>query len=947
MIKKLSMIVLILFLCGMVPVPGQAVCAASAPDAAVEKVSLRAGDPDFPAPVDLVFDPNSTPLVVDAPLPAARPGLHPASLNITVDYVANGVINALGDTCQTYPAAAKTAFTAAANILQSYISSPVQIRIEACWAALPQYVLGHSSAITFWRDFPNAPFAGIFYPAALANALAASDLNPASDCTGSSPASPAANCDDISLAYASGYASSFYYGIDGKPGINQIDFMSVVLHEIVHGLGFSGKLYAYQSGSTWIGNYSGSNYVRAYDNLAADGSGVFLSNTAVYPRPGAALGSTLVGGNGGVFFNGLNTRYANGGTGARLYTPNPWVGGSSYSHLDISFDGTPNALMTWSISNGESIHALGPVSYGVLKDVGWAPYPATSLSALLSGTGANLTWTNNGGAPTGFRIERSPNGADSWTSRGTAGSSDTSFNDGNLATGIYYYRVVAYNSLGDAYPSNVSQKITVALQTVTALNATPVSDTQVNLTWTNNAPSATAATVQRSLTGETGSWATLITTAAPGSTAGAYNDTGLLTEGTRYYYQVIVTSPDTQSLPSALANARTYLTAPANLNATPASATQINLAWTHASAMATAYTVKRGTDGVNFPTTLTTAAPTGGAPGSITGYNDVGPLTEGVRYYYQVIATNAVPLSSVPVPANAIAMLATPTDLATSAASTYTLVSLTWTNHSTHQTGYDIYRSDGVPTAFVLKGHSATTSYKDTSVVAGMKYNYKVRATNAIDTSADSTILAVVTPQVPPSNFTAVRSGTAVKLAWTDNSANETGFTVERSLDGSTGWVAAGTASPRPGSEGSGSFTDNGSFELADQYYRICAVNTATCSAYVVSAVVPAGATLNTPQPVYSIVLADPTQIKIVWFDNSTLETGFQVQYSLSLAGPWTNMVAATAIDVTSFDWLIADGVYYVRVRALNAAPALDSPFTPPVRVIKSSNRSYFPIVTK
>ena len=949
MIKRLVISVLVLLLCSALP--ARAMPAGSEPTPPRPQTprgvdALLPGDPGFPPPVELRYDPNAAPLVVEPPLPAARPGLQPASLSITVDYVASGDKNVMDDTCMDYPANAKAAFDAAANILQAYISSPVQIRIEACWANLGPNILGHSKATIYYRDFTNAPYAGIFYPVALANALYGSDLFPASDCTGNSL--PASNCDDISIAYANGFGNIFYYGTDGNPG-SKTDFESVVLHEMVHGLGFAGKLYAYQNQSSgpWYGSMTGANYPRIFDFFASNSAGVSLSNTATYPRPGTALGSVLVGQNGGVFFNGLNTRYANGGTGARLYTPSSWLAGSSYSHLDISYDGTPNALMTWSIGPGESIHDPGPVGLGVLKDAGWAPQPATGLTATLSGDQANLSWTNNGGGQTGFRIERSPNGVDTWTSRGTAGSSATSYNDSGLTAGDYYYRVVAYHELGDAFPSNVSSKVSV-LATATALNATPVLSTQINLTWTNNAATATAATVLRSLTGADGSWTNLTTTAAPGSSAGAYSDTGPLTEGTRYYYQVIVTNTGNQSMPSAPANAITYLASPTNFAAVPASTTQINLTWTHNSAATTAYTVKRGSDGVNFPTTLTATAPTGGAPGSTASYNDTGPLTEGVRYYYQVIATNATPLSSLPAgPVNATAMLATPTGLATSAPPTFTQVSLSWTNHSNNQTGYDVYRADSAPASFVLKGHSATASYKDTSAVAGMQYYYTVRATNATGSSADSAQLAVITPQVAPTDFTAVRSEAQVNLSWTDNSANETSYTVERSLDGSTGWAPAGDALPVAGAGSAGTFTDNNSFELATQYYRICANNAATCSTYVESAVVAAGATLNAPQPVSSAPMVDPTMIKILWADNSALESGYQVQWATSPSGPWTDMVAATAPDVTAFDWVTDDGIYFVQARALNADPALNSPFTLAVKVIKSPNRAYLPVVIK
>ncbi len=74
-----------------------------------------------------------------------------------------------------------------------------------------------------------------------------------------------------------------------------------------------------------------------------------------YPNNSLALAKQLTGGD--IFFDGPNTNPANGGSPAELYAPGTWAQGSSYSHLDNVFDETPNALMTFSLNNGEANHA--------------------------------------------------------------------------------------------------------------------------------------------------------------------------------------------------------------------------------------------------------------------------------------------------------------------------------------------------------------------------------------------------------------------------------------------------------------------------------------------------------------------------------------------------------------------------------------------------------------
>ena len=58
----------------------------------------------------------------------------------------------------------------------------------------------------------------------------------------------------------------------------------------------------------------------------------------------------------------------------------------------------------------------------------------------------NLTWTDNATTETGFIVERSPNGTDTWTQIGTPAANATAFSDtsaGLTAGTTYYYRVRA------------------------------------------------------------------------------------------------------------------------------------------------------------------------------------------------------------------------------------------------------------------------------------------------------------------------------------------------------------------------------------------------------------------------------------------------------------------------------------------------------------------------
>ncbi len=278
------------------------------------------------------------------------------------------------------------AFNFTAGVWGSLINSNQTIAIDACWRSdLAANVLGSAGTTTLHRDFLNAPVVNTWYPAALANSLANSDLN--------------GGTSDIRANFSSTF--SWYFGTDGNTPASQVDFASVVLHEIDHGLGFFGAAAINTGngacGSTIVGDgcVGNAGLPIIYDRFTEDGNGTQLLN---YTSPSVALGNALTGNVGGIFFNGTNANAANGGARVPLFAPTTWRQGSSYSHLAESFNNTPNALMTFSLGNGGSQHSPGPVVLGVFRDIGWGLEQAnlsitktSSASTVIAGT--NLTYT--------------------------------------------------------------------------------------------------------------------------------------------------------------------------------------------------------------------------------------------------------------------------------------------------------------------------------------------------------------------------------------------------------------------------------------------------------------------------------------------------------------------------------------------------------------------------
>jgi hypothetical protein len=319
-------------------------------------------------PVKLRYDPTPSSFRVPPPAEFLRmeKGLAVPKASLAIVYLPAGSVQGEA-TCTTWPENAKGAFTYAANVWASLLQSTVPIAIEACWANnLGENVLGQAGPATFYKNFTGAPVTDTWYPIALMNALRGSDQEPGQP--------------DIQAAFSSTF--DWYFGTDGSPGA-RVDFASVVLHEIGHGLGFLGFMKVAEGLGSW-GLGSGS--PAAWDRFTENGAGQSLINTAIFPNPSTALATQLQSGS--VFFDGPNANAANGGTRVPLYAPNPWQDGSSYSHLAESFNGTPNALMTFALPAGEAIHDPGPVTLGMLEDMGWSLLGASAtLTVSVTGNG--------------------------------------------------------------------------------------------------------------------------------------------------------------------------------------------------------------------------------------------------------------------------------------------------------------------------------------------------------------------------------------------------------------------------------------------------------------------------------------------------------------------------------------------------------------------------------
>jgi hypothetical protein len=250
---------------------------------------------------------------------------------------------------------AKTAFQYAVDIWQSELKSSVKIRIRAEWATLGTGVLGQANWGAAYANFDGAQYANTFYPVALAEKIAGKELNASDDY-------------DIVATFSSG--TSWYFGTDGNTPTGKMDLVTIVLHEIAHGLGFT-DTYSVSGTEGSVGLASGSTGVPfVYDLMIENGTGTNLFSG--FASPSTAFKTQLTSNS--IFYNTPLANAANGAARPKLYAPTTFSNGSSIAHLDEATFNTPgdaNRLMTPQIDFAESIHDPGSILRGVFSDMGW------------------------------------------------------------------------------------------------------------------------------------------------------------------------------------------------------------------------------------------------------------------------------------------------------------------------------------------------------------------------------------------------------------------------------------------------------------------------------------------------------------------------------------------------------------------------------------------------
>lgn len=364
-----------------------------------------------------------------------------------------------------FPTSAKTAFDKAVEIWSANFASTVPITIDASWTRLSPGVLGSAKPTRLYTNFENSPSRDLWYTGAMANAIAGRDLD--------------STANDITANFSSSAPWSF--NTSATPQRGYYDFVTVVLHELGHGLGFLSTSYLNPTGTAILEQPT------PFDAFTKpDFTQLRLADL---PSEGSDLARALTA---PLTWVGTRAAIANGGIAPKLYSPQTYESGSSTSHLDeATFGGSANALMTPVLDAAEVIYDPGPVTLGIFADMFGTPPSSPVTTAPTSPQNATAI-TGERSAIISFDPPKNnrTSQVETYTIEAVGGSvkpitvnTSPAVFPGLRAGSSYVFTVKANNAIGSSQPAYTNSIVVSATWKVNTIDPKATGTFTASTTW--------------------------------------------------------------------------------------------------------------------------------------------------------------------------------------------------------------------------------------------------------------------------------------------------------------------------------------------------------------------------------------------------------------------------------------------------------------------------------
>lgn len=267
---------------------------------------------------------------------------------------------------------------------------------------------------------------------------------------------------------------------------------------------------------------------------------------------------------------------------------------------------------------------------------------------------------------------------------------------------------------------------------------------------------------------------------------------------------------------------------------------------------------------------------------------------------------------------------------------------LTWDDNSINETGFVLSKSltglaDSYLTLEILE--EDITNYIDNSLTANQQAYYRLQAISERGESNEifTDERTKNPPQAPEGLLVSTLSQSQIVLIWEDKADNETGFSIERSLDANEGFTEVAIVGLNVST-----YTDNGLSNGVEYFYRVKATNFFEGDSPYSN--VSGARTSDVPPPPANVTVSmNPNDdVLVTWQDNADNEERFRVErFSvLEEADTFVEIARLPAGSTTFTDTTTnPNQLYTYRLRASNAdgislesnLASIETPFDPTV----------------
>ncbi len=585
---------------------------------------------------------------------------------------------------------------------------------------------------------------------------------------------------------------------------------------------------------------------------------------------------------------------------------------STYLRQSLSAGNTRYYRITTSNEFGS---VTGPVFSGTTMARPLEPTVFTANG--ISTTEIRLKWQRRETTATKYFIERTAAGTCcSIVFTDSVNATDTTYVMNNLLRNSnYYFRIRCVDAGGySLYAGMINANTLDTLpKSPVNLNATAMTQYMIRLTWADSSNNESGFVIERK-DSATGSFRGIDSLTA---NIQSYDAKGL-TGNTKYWFRVRAKNNAGYSLYTNTDSAVTYPApvAPSALQILSVTSSSFNLIWNDNSNSETGYVIERATSATG-PFT-----PADSVNANIN-TRTLGSLSANTRYFIRVKTKDAYGYSSYSNVADTTTLPNPPFAPSNLTASTWSssAIQLNWNDNANNEEKFFIEMSLSPSSGFAVVDSVLTnvTTYQKTNLNAGTYYYFRIRAYNRGGYSSYApSVMGITNPSVPavPTNLAVANAQHDwVQLTWVDNSGNETGFALQRSV-GTSGSFATIRNYPAGTTTGYDSSVISGT----SYSYRVYATNTAGSSPHsnTVSFVVPL------PVPAAPLALtstaASHHTINLAWTDAATV-TRYIIERSTGSSSVYSaiDSVSGTARTFSNTGLSSATSYTY-RVRSYTAS---------------------------